>query len=347
LFVLQTNTHCLFMPAKDRIFKQELLRRRYEAGIRSPARLAHITGMTEQGVRKAIKRYCCTGSFEDAPRTGRPRRISYEDEQVLLEMVASGFEGSAARWAQELQQRRGQRVSPSALRRTFRHLQWTYRTPLIEPLTLQQKQARVAWCHLHQDDDWKRTVFLDEFSIDKERSKIRIWVSEDPLPKRFSQRKFQRSRERTSVTYLAAITLKGDIGCFELPQSFKVEDLVTCLNDEFLPRVTALLGKRWRLAWDNDARHRSSNIWQWVSSNAHDLLCFPSHSPDLNPIENLFKPLKDHVEAGRPQTTEDIRLLVQKAWKKITANKAQQTYIKSIAERCSSVIHASGDRLPL
>jgi len=336
----------LIMPAKDRKFTQELLRRRYVAGIRSPARLAHITGMTEQGVRKALKRYESTGSFEDASRSGRRRLLSADDEKVILEIAASGFQGSAATWAQELQRRRGRRVSPTTLRRVLHRLDFVNRTLLTEPLTPQQQADRLQWCRLHQDDDWKRTLFLDEFTIEQYRMKLRNWVGRGVSPTVYAPRKIQRSRERVSVTYLAAITLKGCIGCFELPQSYTAADLVKCLNDHFLGPTTKLIGKRWRLVWDNDARHRSVNIKQWISQHVHELVPLPAHSPDLNPIENLFKPLKDHVEHGQPRTKEDIRRLVQEIWKRFTDSHAQESYVKSMKERCFLVINANGARIP-
>jgi transposase len=121
------------MPKKDRWFNQELLQRRYRAGIHNPTRLAHITGMSARGARKAIRRFHSTGSFMEAPHGGRSRVLSANDEQALIELSAAGFQGSASSWVAELKNKTGRLVSPSTMRRALVRLGFTYRTPPRRP----------------------------------------------------------------------------------------------------------------------------------------------------------------------------------------------------------------------
>jgi len=44
----------------------------------------------------------------------------------------------------------------------------------------------------------------------------------------------------------------------------------------------------------------------------------PPNSPDLNPIELIWKPMKDFIERENPQTKEDLEELLQEAWEAIT-----------------------------
>jgi len=45
---------------------------------------------------------------------------------------------------------------------------------------------------------------------------------------------------------------------------------------------------------------------------------YPPYSPDFNPIELIWKILKDHVEKMNPKTIDELEECIRRAWDMIT-----------------------------
>jgi transposase len=70
-------------------------------------------------------------------------------------------------------------------------------------------------------------------------------------------------------------------------------------------------------------------------------MIWPANSPDLNPIESVWRLIKYRVGKRFPKTEAEVRQYIQEEWEKITVQDFQH-YVSSMRERCEAVIAANG-----
>ena len=68
---------------------------------------------------------------------------------------------------------------------------------------------------------------------------------------------------------------------------------------------------------DNHPKHTVKIVKKWFKDNDVNVLDWPSQSPDLIPIENLWKELKTRVAARRLSNLMDLETFTKEEWAKI------------------------------
>ena len=72
-------------------------------------------------------------------------------------------------------------------------------------------------------------------------------------------------------------------------------------------------------------------------------ITWPTNSPDLNPIENVWMILKDHVQnRPRPKNKEEMIQSIERAWEDISME-TLEILIASMPCRMKAIIDAGGN----
>lgn len=94
---------------------------------------------------------------------------------------------------------------------------------------------------------------------------------------------------------------------------------------------------------DNASIHVSRSTREWFTSNNISILDWPSLSPDLNPIENVWGLLTRHVYANNRQfsSKEDLKAEIIRSWENLDQNTIAKI-INSMPNRIFEVIRQNG-----
>ena len=89
---------------------------------------------------------------------------------------------------------------------------------------------------------------------------------------------------------------------------------------------------------DNAPCHKANVVMSYLSEQDFEIMDWPPQSPDLNPIENLWKTLGMKI---METNTEDLWVKLQEEWSKISIEDCQEL-IRSCSRRCTAVIERKG-----
>lgn len=96
---------------------------------------------------------------------------------------------------------------------------------------------------------------------------------------------------------------------------------------------------------DNDPKHTANLVKRYldnkIDQNVLQLLEWPSQSPDLNPIEHVWKVMKDKMRGVKPRNLNELFEKLTEIWKSMDINYLQKL-IDSMPQRCQAVIDAKG-----
>lgn len=298
-------------------------------------------GKAQSSVAKFLKDFKESSNYKRKVGSGRKRKTTIGDDQNIVSVAVSVRTISAKAIKADLRMN----VSPQTIRNRlheagyYSHFQ--VRKPFVSAIN---QQRRLAWAKEHLSWsllDWKKV----------------LWSDESPFVLRFqySKRVWRLPNERYSASCMTG-TVKHDKkimvwGCFaahgvgnlcRIHGIMDKEKYRQILIRQMIPSSKKLFpGGHYVFQHDNDPKHKAKNILKYLQNKNINNLDWPSQSPDLNPIENLWIFLEKQVTDRNPTDEDGLFKILRVGWKNLKPD-FLMNLVESMPRRCQAVIDNDG-----
>ena len=113
------------------------------------------------------------------------------------------------------------------------------------------------------------------------------------------------------------------------------------LEKAMLPYARVRMPRKWTFQQDNDPKHSSKVLQEWLVKNKVDVLKWPSQSPDLNPIEHLWNEMGRRLGAQHFSNSNQLYEKLREIWSEIPVSVCERL-LDSMPRRCQAVLDARG-----
>jgi transposase len=304
--------------------------------------IATKVGTTEKTVRHWIDRWDENGHVEDEQRSGRPQLLSEaEKTSIAVSALVTKFTTpKEIRRTLDLSA-----VSPRTVRRALDEAGIFGRIARFSPpLTAEHQRKRMSFAQGYggwTEQKWDTVLWSDETSIRLGPSG-QVWVQRGENEEWDPAHVMHKEKHAAKVHMWGCFSGTGMGGCFLFTQNLEKVLMKKILATHLLPSARRLFpNSHWWFQQDNDPKHKSHLVQNWIKSKGIDVLEWPPYSPDLNPIENLWSDLKRRVEKRNPKTVEKLTQFLKEEWK-ATDPELISKLVHSMPRRCAAVVQKAG-----
>ncbi len=125
--------------------------------------------------------------------------------------------------------------------------------------------------------------------------------------------------------------------------TINAEKYIEILEHNMLPSRRHLFQGRPCIFQQDNAKPHSAHITKsWLRRKRVRVLDWPACSPDLFPIENVWRILKRKMRQRRPRTVAHLKTCLQEEWDKITPETLHHL-VSSVPKRLLSVVKRNGN----
>src|SRR5581483_1076585 len=316
--------------------QREVILHLWNQGVRTARVIQLQTGIGLSTIYYNLKKLNETGSVAQKKGQGRPKKITSSASHTIVQCIRHNPKISIGDLVNKLADK-GVKVGRETVRTYLHSHGYKNALPLATPmLTATNKAKRVAWAQQHLNDDWSRTLFTDETSFQLFRNTI-TQCYKHKRPTRPSP------KNRQKIHAWGGFYAQGKTSIYCFGGIMDADFYIEILKNQ-LPEVEEMLGNVWRFQQDNDPKHTSRKAKNFLNENVPVLIDWPSNSPDINPIENLWELLKRNVEKRKPRNLEDLERYMVEEWEQIP-DFVLQNLIDSMTTKFEEVIKLQGERI--
>lgn len=302
-------------------------------------------------ISKIYAKFLATDSVHDLPRPGAPHLYTSRQEEKIIEAVKNDRKLTGADIARDPKLNK-----KNATERTIQNIlnqdgliARTSQPKFIGEDSIEQRM-RIATILVEKPDIWPCIIFSDESDLFPYKSGklfIRRYLGEKPLQYYNMHSKW----DPRTIKVWGCISVNGVgplVRYFETMENTKYKSILDTYLLQSFPKLRGSSTRKSALVFqqDNSKVHRANNVKNWFEEKHIQVLEWPSYSPDLNPIENLWGILQDllYDKCSVLKTSDDVWKETQKIWYN-DLNAYLPNLYKGMPMRIEEVLARKGNRL--
>jgi len=308
--------------------------------------IAHKYRTSQCAVSVIMKQFKNTGTVTVKRRSGRPKATSEKEDRLILRQVKKNPFISASQIKASMSPHLAGVSTRTITRRLRNKFKMPARTPRKKPLiTEKARKRRLSWCLAHREwtvHQWKRVTFSDEstfLQFQQQRQYVRRPPGVSPTDNRFTVKTVKHA---PSIMVWGCFSHHGRGALYFLPKGQKMNtEVYLQVLEEKLPTFMDISGTD-IFQQDNAPCHRSRRSRKWFEDHQIEVLDWPANSPDLNPIENLWRRMKVVINQGTHDNVNALKEAITKAWCTAIDKEECVKLIESMPRRIEAVIRNRG-----
>uniref|UniRef100_A0A803JHS9 Paired domain-containing protein n=1 Tax=Xenopus tropicalis TaxID=8364 RepID=A0A803JHS9_XENTR len=318
----------------------------YQKGVtqRKIAKILHLSSST---VHNIIRRFRESGTISVRKGQGRKTILDARDLRALKRHCTTNRNTTVkeiTEWAQEYFQKP---LSVNTIHRAIRRCQLKLYSAKKKPFL--SKIHKLRRFHRARDHlkwsvaKWKTVLWSDESQFEVlfgnlGRHVIRTKEDKD------NPSCYQRSVQKPASLMVWGCMSACGMGSLHVWKgSINAEKYIQVLEQHMLPSRRHLFqGRPCIFQQDNARPHSASITTSWLCRRRIRVLKWPVCSPDLSPIENIWRIIKRKVRQRRPKMIEQLEACIRQEWESIPIPKLEKL-VSSVPRRLLSVVRRRGD----
>lgn len=309
--------------------------------------IGSIINRSHAAVKKIIDKYAKFGKLENQPKTGRPKRLNGTEIRSIVRCVRQNPTESAVKIAETMSESSNNKISASTIRRALHENGIHGRVPRKKPyISHVNQKKRLIFAKKYKNMDssfWDNVLFSDEskFEIFGKKKPVKIWRSKN---QEYEEKNIISTVKHGggSVMVWGCMAASGVGNLVFIESTMNKLDYLNILQNNLHASVEKLgLESTWIFQQDNDPKHTSKVVKEWMLSHVPKQLDHPPQSPDLNPIEHLWEYLDRQIRKRTIRNKSMLKSVLMDEWAKITSE-VTGNLVQSMPRRMIAVINAKG-----
>ena len=328
--------------------------------------IADEVGCSKSTVDRILKEHDYETFITRPKSAGRPRKTTESDDRLLIRIAKQNHRLPF----RDITNLSGLQILAKTTVRRCREVQLISRYACSKPyLTAKHKKDRLEWALRYIDwteEEWFKVIWSDECIIcigQNPKHQRVLHTIGTAVEDRNLVPSFKSKRVSIMIWACFSGNRLGPLLTFE-QGGIDSDEYMDILYEGLIPMIEDLLvvpedsdtiqvadENTLLFMHDNAPCHKTEDVQRLLQENNIPVMTWPANSPDLNPIENLWRDLKDrfylkwkdlyNTPSASQASVEMYKTLIVKCWAETDWDYIRKL-MKSMHQRCADVIAAKG-----